>query len=135
MKRVALLELTMSIEPPSILSAVRTPIGKFQGGLAGFSAPELGGKAVSEAIADAGTRLAAAEDTAVGHGLHAARDDNFRFAKRNRCAARATVSVEPQTLLMVIAATRASQPPLSAACRAGLAESRLHDVSEIASSI
>src|SRR6266566_9323941 len=40
----------MSTETPVILSAVRTPIGKFQGGLAGFSAPELGGKAVDEAI-------------------------------------------------------------------------------------
>src|SRR5438309_12115839 len=38
------------METPVILSAVRTPIGKFQGGLAGFSAPELGGKIVAEAI-------------------------------------------------------------------------------------
>ncbi len=37
------------METPVILSAVRTPIGKFQGGLAGFSAPELGGKVVAEA--------------------------------------------------------------------------------------
>ncbi len=35
----------MTAETPVILSAVRTPIGKFQGGLAGFSAPELGAKA------------------------------------------------------------------------------------------
>src|SRR5271167_3093261 len=38
------------METPVILSAVRTPIGKFQGGLAGFTAPELGGKVVSELI-------------------------------------------------------------------------------------
>jgi acetyl-CoA C-acetyltransferase len=37
------------METPVILSAVRTPVGKFQGGLAGFSAPELGGKVVAEA--------------------------------------------------------------------------------------
>src|SRR6267154_3705664 len=40
------------------------------------------------------------------------------------CAARATAfSPEPQTLLMVMAATRASQPPFSAACRAGFCPS------------
>src|SRR5260370_26182588 len=44
----------MTTETPVILSAVRTPIGKFQGSLAGFSAPELGGKAVAEAIRRAG---------------------------------------------------------------------------------
>ena len=38
------------MDSPVILSAVRTPIGKFQGGLAGFSAPELGGKVMAEAI-------------------------------------------------------------------------------------
>src|SRR5437764_6560494 len=38
------------METPVILAAVRTPIGKFQGGLAGFSATELGAKAVAEAI-------------------------------------------------------------------------------------
>jgi acetyl-CoA C-acetyltransferase len=37
------------METPVILSAVRTPVGKFQGGLASFSAPELGGKIVAEA--------------------------------------------------------------------------------------
>jgi len=38
------------MESPVILSAVRTPIGRFQGGLAGFSATELGAKIVGEAI-------------------------------------------------------------------------------------
>ena len=38
------------METPVILSAVRTPIGKFQGGLASFNAVELGAKAVAEAI-------------------------------------------------------------------------------------
>ena len=38
------------MDSPVILSAVRTPIGKFQGGLAGFTAPELGGKVIAEAI-------------------------------------------------------------------------------------
>ena len=38
------------MDSPVILSAVRAPIGKFQGGLAGFTAPELGGKVIAEAI-------------------------------------------------------------------------------------
>jgi acetyl-CoA C-acetyltransferase len=42
------------METPVILSAVRTPIGKFQGGLSSFTAPELGGKIVAEAVRRAG---------------------------------------------------------------------------------
>ncbi len=37
------------METPVILSAVRTPVGKFQGGLSGLSAVELGAKVVAEA--------------------------------------------------------------------------------------
>ena len=39
---------------PVIVSAVRTPIGKFLGALSSLSAPELGGIAVREAVARAG---------------------------------------------------------------------------------
>jgi acetyl-CoA C-acetyltransferase len=39
---------------PVILSAVRTPIGRFQGGLAPLSAPKLGAVAVREAVRRAG---------------------------------------------------------------------------------
>ena len=46
----------LCMETPVILSAVRTPVGKFQGGLSSFSAPELGGKVVAEAARRAGTR-------------------------------------------------------------------------------
>ena len=35
---------------PVIVSAVRTPIGKFLGGLSSLSAPELGGIAIREAV-------------------------------------------------------------------------------------
>jgi len=37
-----------------ILNAVRTPIGRFQGGLAGFTAPALGAVVVREAVKRAG---------------------------------------------------------------------------------
>ena len=40
-----------------IASACRTPIGKFQGSLAGFRAPELGALAIAEAIRRAGIEL------------------------------------------------------------------------------
>ena len=36
------------METPVILSAVRTPIGKFLGGLSSFTAPQLGAKVVAE---------------------------------------------------------------------------------------
>jgi acetyl-CoA acetyltransferase len=38
------------MENPVILSAVRTPVGKFMGGLAPLTATELGAKAISEAV-------------------------------------------------------------------------------------
>ena len=41
------------MEDVVIISGVRTPIGKFQGGLEGFSAPQLGAIAVREAVARA----------------------------------------------------------------------------------
>lgn len=42
------------MDTPVILGAVRTPIGKFQGGLSSFSAVELGAKVVSEVVKRAG---------------------------------------------------------------------------------
>jgi len=41
-------------KPVYILGAARTPIGGFNGGLAAFSAPELGGKAIEGALRQAG---------------------------------------------------------------------------------
>ena len=38
------------MEQPVILGAVRTPIGKFQGGLSSFAATDLGAKAAAEAV-------------------------------------------------------------------------------------
>ena len=39
---------------PVILSAVRTPIGRYLGGLSGFTAPQLGAMVIREAVARAG---------------------------------------------------------------------------------
>ncbi|MEO8636053.1 MAG: acetyl-CoA C-acetyltransferase [Gemmatimonadales bacterium] len=52
---------------PVLLSAVRTPIGKFLGGLSSFSAPQLGALAVREAIRRAGIEPGAVEEVILGH--------------------------------------------------------------------
>ena len=64
------------MENPVILSAVRTAIGKFQGGLAGFSAPELGGKAVAEAIRRAGIDAKLVDEAILGNVVQAGLGQN-----------------------------------------------------------
>jgi acetyl-CoA C-acetyltransferase len=59
------------METPVILSAVRTPIGKFQGGLASFSAPELGGKVVAEAVRRAGLEGKQVDEAILGNVVQA----------------------------------------------------------------
>src|SRR6266404_3134271 len=80
----------MSIETPVILSAVRTPIGKFQGGLAGFSAPELGGKAVAEAIRRAGLDSNQIDEAILGNVVQAGLGQNpaRQAALKGGCDAR-----------------------------------------------
>ena len=51
---------------PVILSAVRTPIGKYLGGLSGFTAPQLGAMVVREAVARAGVDPAVVEEVILG---------------------------------------------------------------------
>jgi acetyl-CoA C-acetyltransferase len=51
---------------PVILSAVRTPIGKYLGGLSTFSAPQLGAMVIREAVARAGIDPGAVEDVIMG---------------------------------------------------------------------
>jgi acetyl-CoA C-acetyltransferase len=59
-----------------IAGACRTPIGKFQGGLAGFSAPQLGALAVAEAVRRAGIPPAAVEEVILGNVLTAGLGQN-----------------------------------------------------------
>ena len=54
-----------------IVSAVRTPVGKFQGTLAGFSAPQLGAIAVREAVKRAGIDPAQVDECILGNVLTA----------------------------------------------------------------
>ena len=59
-----------------LLSAARSPIGKFQGGLAGFRAPDLGALAVAEAIRRAGIEGEAVEEVIMGNVLQAGLGQN-----------------------------------------------------------
>ena len=54
---------------PVILSAVRTPIGKYLGGLSSFTAPQLGAMVVREAVSRAGVDPAAVEEVIMGQVL------------------------------------------------------------------
>jgi acetyl-CoA C-acetyltransferase len=52
-----------------LLSAVRTPIGRFQGGLSGLSATDLGGLAIREAVRRAGVSPESVDEVLMGHVL------------------------------------------------------------------
>ncbi|MGQ0702767.1 MAG: thiolase family protein [Gemmatimonadales bacterium] len=54
---------------PVILSACRTPIGKYLGGLSSFAAPQLGAIVVREAVKRAGVDPAAIDEVILGHVL------------------------------------------------------------------
>ncbi|HZS71263.1 MAG TPA: acetyl-CoA C-acetyltransferase [Candidatus Acidoferrum sp.] len=64
------------METPVILSAVRTPIGKFQGGLSGFSAPELGARVVAEAARRAGLEAKQIDEAILGNVVQAGLGQN-----------------------------------------------------------
>src|SRR5437870_7165333 len=64
------------METPVILSAVRTPVGKFQGGLASFSAPELGGKVVAEVARRAGIDAKQIDEAILGNVVQAGLGQN-----------------------------------------------------------
>lgn len=59
-----------------IVSAVRTPVGKFQGALASFSSPQLGALAVREAIHRAGIEPAQVDECIMGCVLQAGLGQN-----------------------------------------------------------
>ena len=52
---------------PVIVSAVRTPIGKFLGGLSSLSAPDLGGIAIREAVRRSGVSLDDVDEVIMGN--------------------------------------------------------------------
>ncbi len=54
---------------PVILSACRTPIGKYLGGIASFTAPQLGALVIKEAVARAGIDAGLIDEVIMGHVL------------------------------------------------------------------
>ncbi len=64
------------MEQPVILSAVRTPVGKFQGGLAPFAATDLGAKVVAEAVRRAGIEPQAVDEIIMGNVVQAGLGQN-----------------------------------------------------------
>ncbi len=54
-----------------IVSTARTPIGKFGGSLAGFTAPELGGFAIRAAVERAGIEATLIEEAIIGNVISA----------------------------------------------------------------
>jgi acetyl-CoA C-acetyltransferase len=64
------------METPVILSAVRTPVGKFQGALSPFSAPELGGIVVAEAARRAGIDVKQIDEAILGNVVQAGLGQN-----------------------------------------------------------
>jgi acetyl-CoA C-acetyltransferase len=64
------------VEKPVILSAVRTPIGKFMGGLSPLTAPELGAKVVAESVRRAGIESSQVDEVIMGSVIQAGLGQN-----------------------------------------------------------
>ncbi len=81
------------MEQPVILSAVRTPMGKFQGGLSPLTATELGAKAIAEAVRRAEIDPAQVDEAIMGNvvqaglGQNPARQAALRGGLNHRVAA------------------------------------------------
>ena len=68
--------MPQSFQQAVILSAVRTPVGKFQGGLAPLSATELGARVVAEVVRRAGLEPASVDEVIMGNVLQAGLGQN-----------------------------------------------------------
>ena len=64
------------MEQAVILSAVRTAVGKFQGGLSSFSATDLGAKVVAEAVRRAGIEPKQVDEIIMGNVVQAGLGQN-----------------------------------------------------------
>src|SRR5437763_16484062 len=65
-----------SIKQPVIISAVRTPVGKFLGALKGFKATELGSLVVREAVKRAGVKPEDVDEVIMGCVIQAGMGQN-----------------------------------------------------------
>src|SRR5271168_3018726 len=65
-----------SFDDVVIISGCRTPVGKFQGSLSDFSAPQLGAIAVREAVKRAGVEVAQIDECIMGNVISAGLGQN-----------------------------------------------------------
>src|SRR6185369_6284797 len=70
------MQVMPSFEDVVIVSAVRTPVGKFQGSLSDFSAPQLGAIAVREAVKRAGIDPNTVDECIMGNVVQAGEGQN-----------------------------------------------------------
>jgi acetyl-CoA C-acetyltransferase len=116
-------------EQPVILSAVRTPIGKFMGGLSPLSATELGAKVVAEAVRRAGIDPSLVDEAIMGNvvqaglGQNPARQAALRGGLDSRVAAMTINKVCGSGLKAVALAAQAVQLGESEIVAAGGMES------------
>src|SRR6202045_1768017 len=68
--------MQQNLRQPVILSAVRTPVGKFQGALSSFSATELGARVVAEVTHRAGIEPQTVDEVIMGNVLQAGLGQN-----------------------------------------------------------
>jgi len=103
-----------------ILSACRTAIGKFQGGLGGLAAPALGAIVVKEALSRAGVPVDAVDEVILGNVLQAGVGQNP--ARQAAIKAGLPPSVPPFTVNKVCGSGLKSVMLAAQAIRAGDAE-------------
>ena len=103
-----------------LVSACRTPVGRFQGGLAGFTAPQLGALAVAEALRRAGVDGAQIDEVILGNVLQAGVGQNP--ARQAQRAAGIPDSVPPFTVNKVCGSGLKSVMLAAQAIKAGDAE-------------
>ena len=76
------------MRPVYVLSAARTPIGKFGGSFASMSAADLGEVAARAAIERSGLPPAAIDETIFGHARQAGGGPNTARQVSHRCSPR-----------------------------------------------
>src|SRR5271170_8045992 len=117
------------MDQPVILSAVRTPVGKFMGGLSSIQAPELGAKVIAEAVRRAGIEPDLVDEAIMGNvvqaglGQNPARQAALRGGLDSRVAAMTINKVCGSGLKAVALAAQAVQLGESEIVAAGGMES------------
>ena len=82
---------------PVIVSAARTPIGKFMGALGSLSAPKLGAIAIREAVKRAGVEPAAIQEVIMGNVVQGGVGRPPRARRRSAPACPARSRLSPST--------------------------------------